>query len=471
MGGVYRIGERKVRPGAYYHISKKDESEDKVLDGVVAVVFRANFGPLNEIVEISRNEWNDFETLYGKDGTVDIVQQALKGGADKIIACRVGSGGTAPEVVLKKSDGSVDAVTLTAKYPGIRKFTITIRDKIDSEQRECVIYDGTKVLENVVFNKGGNEAEALANNLSSHSMFVAKVMNTGGELETVLQKEFVDGTNVTTTVADYSKAFEVLETELFNVVCVDTEDYVVLKLLAQFLERISEAGQFAQGVVAEKASVNLETRVEHAESFDDNKIIYVLNAKIVDDGKVIDGCQTAARIAGMVAGYPCNISLTHKVLTKITELKENLTPTQMEKFEIRGCFILSYNQEKEVWVDNAINTLVHLKEDQDKGWKKIRRTKTRQELMRRLLTKADELVGNVDCDTNGIATIIMQLNTVALMMVKEGKILSCKIVENTRTPADGDSVWFDLDIIDKDSAEHMYFDFMFRFSTREDKEE
>lgn len=470
MSGVYHIGERKIRPGVYYRISKKDETEEKVLDGVVAVVFRANFGPLNEIIEINRNEWNQFENLYGKEGTVDVIQQALKGGANKIVACRVGAGGTASEVTLKKSDGSMDILTLTAKYPGMRAFTVTIRDKIDSEQKECMIYDGTKILETICFPKGGNEAEVLASSFGSNSMFIAKTMNEGGELETVHQKEFTAGTNVTTTVADYAKAFEVLETELFNVICVDTEDYVVLKLLAQFLDRISDAGQFAQGVVAETSSVNLETRVEHAESFDDNKMIYVLNAKVVDDGKVIDGYQTAARIAGMVAGYPCNVSLTHKILTKVTELKENLTPTQMEKYEARGCFILSYNQEKEVWVDNAINTLIHLKEEQDKGWKKIRRTKTRQELMRRLLTKADELVGNVDCDTNGIATIIMQLNTVALTMVKEGKILSCKITENTKIPAEGDSVWFDLDVIDKDSTEHMYFDFMFRFSTREDNE-
>lgn len=63
---------------------------------------------------------------------------------------RVGTGGTPATITLKDTTTSaaVDAVVLTALYPGNRAFTITVKASLDDETaKEATIYEGTKALE------------------------------------------------------------------------------------------------------------------------------------------------------------------------------------------------------------------------------------------------------------------------------------------------------------------------------------
>ena len=127
--------------------------------------------------------------------------------------------------------------------------------------------------------------------------------------------------------------------------------------------------------------------------------------------------------------------------------------------------VLTYNSQKQVWIDNAINTLITPADNQDDGWKKIRRVKTRFELIRRMNITSDNLVGKIDNDKNGRSTVISQLQTVGDAMIAEGKLIACTISESSVYIADGDSAWFDVNIVDKDSMEHIYLTYRFQFST------
>ena len=194
---------------------------------------------------------------------------------------------------------------------------------------------------------------------------------------------------------------------------------------------------------------------------------YVLNAHIDEQGVEIDGYQTAARIAGMIGSCASNSSLTHTVINGFSALKENLTNTEIIAAEQKGCIVLSYNKARQIWIDNAINTLITPADNQDDGWKKIRRVMTRFELIRRINNTADDLIGKVDNDNNGRATVISQLQGVGDDMKAEGKLIACTVTESKIYKSDGDSAWFDIDVIDKDSMEHIYLTFTFRFSTVE----
>ena len=130
--------------------------------------------------------------------------------------------------------------------------------------------------------------------------------------------------------------------------------------------------------------------------------------------------------------------------------------------------MLSYNKAKDVWIDNAVNTLVAPAENQDDGWKKIRRVKTRFELLRRINAVADSLVGKVDNDNNGRATVISQMQGVGDAMREEGKLALCTVTESKAYRASEDSAWFEVDVIDKDSMEHIYLTFLFSFGTNEE---
>jgi len=465
MAGTFIIGEQKVRPGSYFNIGTKDGSSADVVNGVTAVIFRSDFGPLGEAVEFGKDE--GYEDIFGTGGTTDAIKEALNGGAKTIIACRLGSDGM-PSSVALNAVGDEAAVTIQTKYPGTKAFSVTIREKItDASAKECIIYSGIREFEKVTFTAGNGEAKALAEALAATSCFVAKVMDNMEDavLLNVSQSAFSGGADPAVTTESYSDAFEVVEPYVFNTICVDTEEPAVHMLLQAFLNRIFENGSLAQAVIAEKDSLDIKIRENRAASYNDEKMNYVLNPKVDVQGTVMDGYQTAARIAGMIGAVASNQSLTHTVLKDCTNVLERLTPSQMTKAETMGCIVLSMNPVKQVWIDNAINTLITPAENQDKGWKKIRRVKTRFEMLRRCNQTTDNLVGKVDNDSNGRKTIISNLNAVGSDMISEGKLKYFNAAESYMFESDGDSCWFQIDVVDKDSAEHIYAMYKFQFST------
>lgn len=468
MAGTFILGETKTRPGAYFNIQKTAENlTSSVINGVVAVIFKSDFGPLGKVVEIGKDE--NYENLYGTGLTTDTIRHALAGGARTIIACRLGSGGTAPTVTLVESGGSGDnALTITGKYAGSKDFTVTVRTKLsDATMKECIIYTGTTEFEKVEFEAGTGEAAACAEAINATTSFTATVASGKDDaiLDIVSQKAFTAGTNPTITNADYSAAFGLVEAYEFNTICVDTTDTAIHTLLHNFVDRVFDVGLLTQAVVAENHDVALDTRRTHAAAFNDEKINYVLNAYVKEGETAIDGYQTAARIAGMISASDAGTSLTHSVVSGISELLEPLSNTDMITAEKKGCIVLSYNSEKQVWIDSAINTLVTPGSEQDEGWKKIRRTKCRYELIRRMNTVADNLIGKIDNDENGRATVVSQLQGIGDTMAEEGKIVSCEVYESTIYPPVGDSAWFNIDVVDKDSMEHIYLTYSFQFST------
>lgn len=471
MAGTFILGETKIRPGSYFNIQKKGgNAAASVMNGVTAVIFKADFGPLNTAVELDVSAGDDYSKTFGTGLTTDAIREAVAGGAKTIIACRLGNGGSQGSIMLKDEDDA-EAVRITAKYPGEKEFTLTIREKLsDSTMKECIIYAGTTEFEKLEFEAGEGEAGALVAALASSRNFKAEAVKEKEKavLAPVSQGEFTKGTNPQVTTGDYSNAFVQVEPYEFNTICLDTEDTAIHLLLQSFINRIFDAGSLCQAVVAEKHTVDLEVRQAHAASFNDEKMNYVLNAYIDEQGTEIDGYQTAARIAGMIGAAASNSSLTHTVINGFSEIKDKLTNTEIIAAEKRGCLVLTYNKAKQVWIDNAINTLITPADNQDDGWKKIRRVKTRFELIRRINTTTDDLVGKVDNDTNGRATVISQMQGVGDAMREEGKLVACTVTESSTYTSDGDSAWFDIDVIDKDSMEHIYLTFLFRFSTNEE---
>ena len=465
MAGYFSIGESKIRPGAYFNVSKKgEENEFGAVDGVVAVLFKAAFGPLGTVRVIERED--GYAQIYGEGGTTDALREALYGGAQKLIACRVGNGGTAETVSLAAATGNV---VLTAKYPGKMNFTVSVREKLaDDTRKECIIYSSTQEFEKVNFAAGDDEAKALVDGFAKSKNFTAKLEGEGaaGVITNVSQSAFTPGVDPEATNADYSKALEEVEKHYFNTICVDTEDSGVHNLLSAFLDRIYEAGQFGIGVVAEKPTLDFDERIASALGFDKENMVYILNANVKAKEETLEGYQVAALVAGMIAACPSNQSLTHTVIDRYTEIGEIFTNSQYEKAIKNGCVALAYNTDNKVWLDAAVNTLIHPDENHDEGWKKIRRVKTRYELLYRANAQADALVGKVDNDVNGRATIVGKLQKIVNDMVQESKLVSGTVTESIAYVPDGDSCYFDIDVIDKDSAEHVYLFYKFRFSTQ-----
>ena len=469
MAGYFNIGETKVRPGAYFNVqSNGDVVSYGAVDGVVAVLFQATMGEVGKAKVLSASE--GYAKIYGTGGTTDAIREALYGGASKIVACRVGTGGTAASVELTAVTGKLK---VTAKNAGAADYKVTVRTKLtDATKKEIVFYVGDTEIEKYSFTAAGDEVAAAIAAAAGSPLFALTAVNSGaGVITNVSQSALTGGVNPTVNSSAYSAALEEIEKYFFNVIVVDTEDASIHTLVAAFLDRIYDAGQFGMAVLSPDPTETLANRQTAAAAFNAENVIYPVNPKAYAGDTLLSGYQVAAYIGGLVAATPANRSVTHVIMNRYTALGELLTNTQIEASEEKGCIVLSTSNDGAVWLDNAINTLLHPDSNHDSGWKKIRRVKTRYELLYRANAAADDLVGQVDNDANGRATIATQIQTVCNAMVDEGKLQYAEVTESSSIAADGDTCGFDIDVIDKDSAEHIYLTYYFRFSTVLNSEE
>jgi hypothetical protein len=473
MAGRYSIGETKVRPGIYFRQENGGGNDTLgATNGIVGVAFKANWGPLGEIVTIDNPA--DITTLFGDDSgsgsNTAILNAIFQGGASQVLAVRVGTGGTKAAITLKDTASTpADVVTLTAKYAGTRALSVTIKDSLSiTTMRECIIYAGTTELSKVLFEKGSaGEVDAIvaAINASEECVVTAtKVAAGNGLLAAVTQSTFTTaGVSPTITSTDYSNAFTLLEAAKWNTVCIDSDDTSIHALLAAFINRVNDAGLMGIAVLGEPTSVAYATRKSDAAAFNSENVVYCLNGFTIA-GVAYEGWKAAALVAGYIAFLPSNDSLTHKVIPNATGIVGALTNTQVVECLQSGCLVFTVSASGAVWVEQGINTLVTLRADQDAGWKKIRRTKTRFELIDRININSEGVIGNVNNDDNGRATLLAIMNGVGAEMIAEGKLQTFEASESTTNLPRGDSAWFNIVVLDNDSMEHIYLTYLFRFA-------
>lgn len=473
MAGRYSIGETKVRPGIYFRQENGGGNDTLgATNGIVGVAFKANWGPLGEIVTIDNPA--DIATLFGDDSgsgsNTAILNAIFQGGASQVLAVRVGTGGTKAAITLKDTASTpADVVTLTAKYAGTRALSVTIKDSLSiTTMRECIIYAGTTELSKVLFEKGSaGEVDAIvaAINASEECVVTAtKVAAGNGLLAAVTQSTFTTaGVSPTITSTDYSNAFTLLEAAKWNTVCIDSDDTSIHALLAAFINRANDAGLMGIAVLGEPTSVAYATRKSDAAAFNSENVVYCLNGFTIA-GVAYEGWKAAALVAGYIAFLPSNDSLTHKVIPNATGIVGALTNTQVVECLQSGCLVFTVSASGAVWVEQGINTLVTLRADQDAGWKKIRRTKTRFELIDRININSEGVIGNVNNDDNGRATFLAICNGVGAEMIAEGKLQVFEASESTTNLPKGDSAWFVFNVLDNDSMEHIYLTYLFRFA-------
>jgi hypothetical protein len=216
--------------------------------------------------------------------------------------------------------------------------------------------------------------------------------------------------------------------------------------------------------LADDSNVDFSARIERAKSINDLKVVYVLNSATSTEGTVKERYIVTARVAAMIAAVPSSQSITHRVVDDFAELETALTNTQIEKALLNGCLVFTTNSDGDVWVEQGINTLVNPSDDLDEGWKKIRRVKTRFELMQRIGDTVAKLVGKINNNADGRGSVVAAANDVINTMVAEGKLSGGSFAEDTANPPKGDSAWFVISVDDLDSIEKFYLTYRFRFS-------
>lgn len=470
MAGTFTIGETKIRPGVYTRYENAGGTPlAGAINGIGAAVIRANWGELNRIIDIESA--SEIAQIFGNSLTVDTITEMLAGGCRRVKAVRAGAGGTPTAGVLRDTAGTpANVVNITARFVGDRPFSVTIRDSLtDAALRECTIFSGTTEFEKATFAKGtggvGEPAALVAAMAQSPNFIVTRIADGTRLLATITQATLTPGTNPTVTTAEYSTAFNVLETSRWNVLCVDTSDTAIHALIQPYIQRLNQTGALPMACIAEARTAPIATRMSRAAAFNDEKICYVLNGAFDSTGNLYDGYRLAARIGGMIAAVPSNTSLTRTVVSRFITLAEALTNSQIETALGMGCIVLTENATGQIWIESAINTLITLTGNQDAGWRKIRRTKTRFELVGRVTATTDPLIGKINNDSDGRAAFMAAAQDVINTMAGEKKLLEGgTITTDPVNPPTGDSAWFIIAVDDIDSIEKTYLTFRFRFA-------
>lgn len=470
MASTYNLGETKIRPGVYRRYEKSGTSSvASAIYGVFAIPVHANFGPLGAVTTHSDAE--SLKKLYGTEGTVDAALSLFDGGATKVLVYRLGTGGTKGTLTLKDTaEGAADVVTLTTRYETSKAYSVTIREKLsDDTRKEFLVYDGTTLLETLEFvGDGATEVTSLVDEVNMNSAyFTAKKVADGNmTVAAVTTSAITAGTDPTVTNEDYSTAFDAFEAYKWNMLVLDTVDTSVHAVASAYVNRIYEAG--ALGVLAlgePTKTVSYETRLAHAKAFNSEKVIYLGSGYKNSDDVDVDGYLAIATQAGIIGSTPSNKSVTHAVIPNAVDTLEALKNSQFEDAITNGMLLLSVNDEGQVWFDSAINTLVTPNENQDDGWKKIRRTSTRFELFDRIDRTLAPLIGKINCDSEGIADVVTAGQKVIDAMVQEKKLqLGAKFAENTAIPYAADYAYFVIEALDYDSLEKIYLTYQFKFA-------
>ena len=471
MAVFYNDGETKKRPGIYQrHVNTGFDTLVGAQDGICAIPIQSFWGPLNVVMKnTSKTDLYNYygRGEYGDDYTVPAAEEMFNGGASTVYTYRMGTGGK--EATKEITTG----LTATAKYVGNAPISVAIKSKIgDESKKQMLVYFGSELVETIEFAAGGTgEGQSLIDAAAS-SKFVTITGDPAPEsvpVVDVASGALTGGGNPTVTNGDYSSAFAALETYYYNTITIDVDDdeSVTLGLLLQsYLSNAYLLGKLGIAVVGEKTTVDFETRCEHARSFNDAKVVY-LGGGYMSGSESKDGVMAICRTAGIIASTPANQGITHYAVNGATDLCENLTYSQYEQAIDSGMLLFSMSPDGTIWYDSGINTLITPEPStQDDGWKKIRRVKTRFEIIDRIDRTLLPKVGRVSADSDGVADIIQSAQRVLDSMANnEGKLFQgATFTEDPNNPYEGDSAWFIIQADDIDSLEKIYIRYTFRYS-------
>lgn len=464
MSGLFVKGQEKIRAGVYRRHEKIDSSTvAAAMTGVFCIPVHADWGPLGEVQEITSKA--ALTAMYMDGGTVDAAEALFDAGAVTVNVYRLGSDGTKGTVKLQNAEGT-DAVTLSTKYETALKLSVTVKQKLgDTSTKECSIYDGSVLLEKIAFAAGEGEIDALITSMqNSQYMTAAKEEDASGTLQDVSQKEVSGGADPTVNNEEYSNAFTSFEPLRWNVLVLDTVDTEVQALAKAFIERIHDNGHIGICVLGEKSSSALDERIRNAKSYNAPYFVYCGSGFVDTSGNIVDGYLSVAIQSGIIGCKESNQSIVHTSIPNADHCTEKLTNMQYEDAIKAGLLLLSEGYDGQVWFDSGVNTYTVLAEDDDEGWKKIKRTAVRNEAFDRIDRTLEPLIGKINCDTDGVDNVIQQAKLVLAAMQQEGKILDTyDFYEDPDNPHAADHAHFIIKLDDIDSLEKIYLTYQFRY--------
>lgn len=213
MAMFFREGEQKVRPGLYQRYSTSDSGTNTgAKDGYCAITVRSNWGPVDEVT--THKNKKSVQKMYGADAynaaacTVPAALAMFDGGAQVLHIKRLGTGGARAKLELNDASNTA-LIEVTAKYPGSRKISVSIQEKLgDSTKKVFIVYDGAAEMEVYEFDADTTDETANLLKAANAGEYVVLTHKADGVLAplAVAGGELTGGSDPTVTNADYAVA-------------------------------------------------------------------------------------------------------------------------------------------------------------------------------------------------------------------------------------------------------------------------
>ncbi|KKO50980.1 phage tail sheath family protein [Paenibacillus sp. DMB20] len=421
-GGTWENMNKPVLPGLYMNFkAAADTAIQGGSRGTVVVPVKANWGPVREFVEIgSERAIGEVYSTDSLDGATayQTLYMALLGGPKKLLAYRLADNTAATaSVTLKNSaDTPSDVLQLQAKYPGSRGngFSVTIQPSLgDPSARELRLYEGAKLLGTYKGADGSAAAIAAQMNQDSDNVWVtAKVLGDGGIPADVSGAALSGGKsgNGGITNADYIAMQDAVEGQQFDVLALDyAADMALLQSFAAWVKRLRGEGR---GVMAVFGGSSADDVSKDAVKLATARSLALNHEGIINVGTGVrltgvdySSAQTAAYVAGLVAGQRLNQSATYAV-TPFEDVTRRWTRSEQEQAVRSGVFLFFFDG-RQVKALRGINTLVNPAEGQNNAWKKIRSIRVMDAINADLQQAAEQTyIGKVNNTEEGRLALI-----------------------------------------------------------------
>ncbi|EZH67896.1 hypothetical protein DH09_08210 [Bacillaceae bacterium JMAK1] len=453
-GRISAPGAPMHRPGTYTYFHNAAYSRGIFsTQGVVAAVLNTSFGEVGGVTTIT--DADRINELIGPNKEAEL---SFTGGTQVLHVVRVGEGG-------KSGTVSVAGVDLETKYPTNRAFNVTIRDGLAPDTKDFILFEGQRTIERFNFgSSGGNVTDTLISVINHESKYLNAKKKEGGDApdtqQQVVNEAMSGGENPTITAGSYADAMKALDKVAFLAMHTDSTDMQIHASLQAYVARRFNEGLRCFAVVGEDLRVRYAQRRDNAKSFDNFQITYVGNGFLDEEGNNIDGSQAVAYVAAEASSVDYNVSLTHKRVPNSTGVVSDLTLLQYDEAATSGMLVFAESEEGTAMIDYGINTKTTFDEQEDIGWNKLRRMRTRYELMDRLVRVSNSLIERgMDTNDDGRAQFIAEGNEVIQEMAG---IQTGEVVLSRQYPPQGDKTWYDIiNIEDLDSIEKYHLNFGF----------
>jgi hypothetical protein len=277
---------------------------------------------------------------------------------------------------------------------------------------------------------GTAEAAAAAINADTSNVWITAEVVDEGTLADVSDVPFSGGDSGIDgiTNADYVAALSAFETQDFHVLALDgVSDAALRASVVAWVKRMRSEGK---GIIAvlggsaadDTAADAVSKAVARSAAIDHEGVVNVGTGAVLN-GQAYSSAQVAAWVAGLVAGQSLSQSTTYAA-SPFEDVTRRWTRSEQEQAVQGGVFLLVHDGRR-VKVLRGVNSLVTLRDGQNKGWKKIRKIRVMDQINADLQrTAEDAYIGKVNNTEEGRLALIgagkEYLRTLAQSNVIEG---------------------------------------------------